>query len=69
MSDNADLAQEYEEVALIVARINHNYSALQRLPRTGFCHYCKEPIEKEKLFCDADCRDDYEWEQKGKGRN
>lgn len=28
------------------------------LPQTGRCHNCGEPVTE--LFCDADCRDDWE---------
>lgn len=35
------------------------------LPVTGFCHYCDELI-REGVFCDADCREDYEYVQKRK---
>lgn len=40
----------------------------KRLPATGSCYYCREPLDKA-LFCDADCRDDYEKTQKAQQRN
>lgn len=30
------------------------------LQPTGECYNCDEKVEIDKLFCDADCRDDYE---------
>lgn len=64
MSDLADQAQEYMDVELKVARINHNLSAREaQLPRTGFCHNCQAPISMDKPFCNADCRDDWDARQ------
>jgi hypothetical protein len=34
----------------------------------GACHYCDEPLH-DGLFCNADCRDDFEKEQRAKERN
>ncbi|MDN2678480.1 hypothetical protein [Janthinobacterium sp. SUN033] len=34
----------------------------------GCCHYCDEPLAPALLFCDADCRDDYDKEQAAKAR-
>ena len=31
---------------------------------TGYCLYCGEPVEKGRRWCDADCRDGWEKEQK-----
>jgi len=38
------------------------------LPRTGFCHWCEEPVNPVQikgetvipLFCDSECSQDYE---------
>ena len=30
------------------------------LPPIGECYNCEEKIDHDRLFCDADCRDDYE---------
>lgn len=35
-----------------------------RLKPCGRCYNCNEPIAKGLPFCDADCRDDYEWRTK-----
>jgi hypothetical protein len=31
-----------------------------RMEFTGFCYNCEEPVKTAALFCDKDCRDDYE---------
>jgi predicted nucleic acid-binding Zn ribbon protein len=38
------------------------------LPAIGFCHYCSEPVPAGSRFCDADCRDEHETEQRLKAR-
>lgn len=56
--DILDQLQEREELyqaALIRQR-------KPTLPITGQCHFCREDVEVG-LFCDTDCRDDYEKEQ------
>lgn len=34
------------------------------IPAIGICHYCAEPLEGDLRFCDANCRDGFEHEQK-----
>ncbi|HFW4798944.1 TPA: hypothetical protein ACIBS5_004429 [Salmonella enterica subsp. diarizonae serovar 60-67:z35:-] len=56
MADEADIASEIERIrteAAISGRERHT------LPVTGHCYNCDEHISAG-LFCDADCRDDYE---------
>lgn len=56
MSDIADRAQDHieREEALVLAA-GHKPPG----PKAdGHCHNCGEPVEH--LFCDSDCRDDYE---------
>lgn len=31
---------------------------------TGFCFNCDEPIPQNSCYCDADCREDHEKEQR-----
>ena len=31
------------------------------LPYTGRCHYCGEPVDASKRFCDKDCCSDFEY--------
>lgn len=56
MSDEADRADEAIEVMLAAARLRRK----PVLPSVGHCHNCDEPVRAGDLFCDADCRDDYE---------
>lgn len=42
-------------------------------PYTGMCYFCGSEVQEPKLFCDVDCKTDYEQLQKmkriaGKGR-
>jgi len=30
------------------------------LPRIGCCHNCEHPLPMDRLFCDADCAQDWE---------
>lgn len=30
----------------------------------GFCYYCNEKVPTGARFCDAECRDDWEYEQR-----
>ncbi|HFW3588237.1 TPA: hypothetical protein ACIBIV_002097 [Salmonella enterica subsp. enterica serovar Birkenhead] len=56
MADEADIAGEIERIrteAAISGRERHT------LPVTGHCYNCDERISAG-LFCDADCREDYE---------
>lgn len=56
-ADSLDQASEIETLErerIIAAARNRG----PELPRTGFCHNCREPVPE--LFCDSDCRDDWE---------
>lgn len=55
MPDIADLAEEEIEQTLERAR----RTRAPELKHTGSCHNCDEPLAAG-LFCDHDCRDDYE---------
>lgn len=60
MTDEVDIASEVEQLrtdAALSARERH------ALPETGHCYNCNEVISSG-LFCDADCRDDYEKREK-----
>ncbi|MCL1124131.1 hypothetical protein [Shewanella surugensis] len=57
MSDCADRAASQEQLNFNVAMANRVNTP--PLPKIGRCHNCHEPMD-EQLFCDADCRDDYE---------
>lgn len=59
MANEADRAQVFEQRALQAALANRAPS----LPRTGLCHNCADPVPTQALFCDGDCRDDWEKRQ------
>lgn len=65
--DEADIAQarmEQEE------EWRRRYSRQSpSLPRTGYCHWCGEAVRGDRLFCDADCRDDWERERRMRRAN
>lgn len=58
MADEIDRAQEHEE-AMLQAAIASQQNA-PRMKPTGSCHWCEEQVEGGLLFCDADCRDEYQ---------
>lgn len=35
-----------------------------RIKAKGSCYNCEEPLEADLIFCDIDCRDDYEYVMK-----
>lgn len=56
------------------AQMEIEHEAARRRPKadkkeaeeTGFCLYCGEPLTKGRRWCDAECRDSWEKEQKRK---
>lgn len=61
MSDIADRADWRIEQDLQNARAHIGKQPI--LDRDGRCHFCDELIAHGLLFCNADCRDDYDKEQ------
>lgn len=61
MSDDADRAQWRIEKDLQLA-MEHARSA-PGMRGHGCCHFCEEPVTDDALFCDRDCRDDFEREE------
>lgn len=60
MSDFADMSDKLIEAftAAAVARA----SGKPVMKATGQCRFCEEPVNPGLLFCDRDCRDDFERE-------
>ena len=58
--DEADRADR-EDIA-DVKRKKHD------LPPVGFCYYCSGAVSAGRSFCDADCQDEYETEERIKAR-
>jgi len=67
MADDIDLAQEREAIE------RDNCIANNKKPNgptpTGYCHYCDEVLKHaDQRFCNADCRDGWDKEQRLRGR-
>lgn len=58
--DIADQAQVYHEDSVERSLKNRQQTVA---PFSGFCLSCGEPVH-ERRFCDAECRQDYEDDQK-----
>ncbi|MDP1979154.1 hypothetical protein [Undibacterium sp.] len=58
MSDVADMSDKNVEtfIASAIAHVRRQ----QGMKATGQCRFCEEIITPRTLFCDSDCRDDYE---------
>jgi hypothetical protein len=63
IADDASCLQEQE--------LNFAFHSRTRatLPATGECHFCEEPVEGEKLFCDHHCAKDWERLQQAAARS
>ena len=66
--DDADKASLHEQMT-ITAAIKSVRQRSKPLPPVGYCYYCSEPLKGGERFCDTDCRDDYERQEKSKARN
>lgn len=60
MADEIDRANEMAELNL-AASLSVRRSSLSPC---GHCYYCDEPVRVGVLFCTADCRDDWQAEDK-----
>jgi hypothetical protein len=60
--DDADRAQEQTDLEIKIALKNRK----PELPEVRTCHWCFEAVESG-LFCDVDCRDDYDKSRVMKG--
>ena len=65
MTDIYDRASDAEardrELAI---KTQKERAARDTLIPTGRCYFCEGDISAGRLFCDGDCRDDYELEQR-----
>lgn len=61
MSDIADRADWRIEKDVQNARVHVSRQAV--LENDGRCHFCDELIAHALLFCNVDCRDDYDKEK------
>jgi hypothetical protein len=53
--DQAAALAQAETDACVAAARNH-----PAMPAVGACYNCSEPLRPGLLFCDRDCRDDFE---------
>ena len=67
MADEIDQMQERNEV-LEVVRASRK-PVIKPLPATGHCYYCESEIGDTQTFCDHECRDAWDAEQKAIARN
>ena len=66
MSDIIDVAQAKAE-AIASAELARRHPVGPAA--TGLCHWCGEPVPEGRRWCDADCRDDWQREQRRKTRH
>lgn len=59
MADEIDMANDraQQDLDLALAAARRPEPALEP---TGWCYNCVDPLDDDRLFCDSDCRDDYE---------
>jgi hypothetical protein len=62
MSDIADRAEDVIAIDRAAAMAAVRKSA-RCLEPDGHCYFCDEDVPHDRLFCNADCRDDFDWEK------
>jgi len=68
-SDPVDHSTEVEERMLEYEIQRVRQQAKMSTPYTGACHFCGSEVSEPKLFCNSDCREDWEHLQKMKKIN
>jgi hypothetical protein len=65
MTDIYEQASEAEERDRALAlKTQKERAARTALIQIGRCYFCEADVGGGRLFCDSDCRDDFELEQK-----
>jgi hypothetical protein len=65
MTDIYEQASEAEERDRALAlKTQKERAARTALIQIGRCYFCEADVGVGRLFCDSDCRDDFELEQK-----
>lgn len=64
--DDADYAEERMEQE---AEFRRRAPKKPELPAKGQCYYCMEDLPPPKKFCDGECAEGFEFEQRMKERN
>lgn len=67
MSDVADMSDKNVET-FIASAIAHARGK-PGMKATGWCRFCEEAIGPVELFCNIECRDDYQKSQAAMKRN
>jgi hypothetical protein len=65
MADDVDRAEVHEQAFREYARQKQKPVPLA----TGFCLWCNIEVNRDRCFCDLDCRDDWELAQAARERN
>lgn len=64
MSDETDLADDIINT-MLAAQIERARKPQETTTATGFCLFCGDLLtDNERRWCDADCRDDWEKENR-----
>lgn len=66
MADQFDLASEYEELERLSCLNKLKSDNQPKAEATGCCLYCEEPLPEGRRWCNAECRDEWEKEQRRK---
>lgn len=64
MSDDLDRAQEASDMLTDASIRNIRNNTNRGLKPTGLCYYCESDVNSDKLFCNVECRQDFEQEQR-----
>ena len=64
MADDIDNANAIAETLNDAAIRNIRANTKRGLKPTGFCFFCDSEVSSHLLFCNSECRQDYEQEQK-----
>jgi hypothetical protein len=60
MPDDGDISQARQEIEERILTAALRERSHQEVPITGKCHYCQEPIEHPKRWCDQNCLHDWQ---------
>lgn len=55
-----DTAQQFNDQSVKAIRER----ASTRMQYSGYCRYCTTKVPEPQIFCDSDCRDDWEHRQR-----
>jgi len=59
LTDQCDIADL--EIQRSLDRALETVKNSKRMESTGLCHDCGNSVDGGLLFCDKECRDEYEW--------